>query len=72
MLAADRFEAVIHLVFRNDDSDLTQQLEKNLKGSGYDYHEKNKYVKSWGKDAGDDYNKAKSNAESDITAAKKN
>lgn len=71
MLAADRFEAVIHLVFRNDDSDLTQQLEKNLKGSGYDYHEKNKYVKSWGKDAGDDYNKAKSNAESDITAAKK-
>lgn len=71
MLAADRFEAVIHLVFRNEDSDLTQQLEKNLKGSGYDYHEKNKYVKSWGKDAGDDYNKAKSNAESDITAAKK-
>lgn len=71
MLAADRFEAVINLVFRNDDSDLTQQLEKNLKGSGYDYHEKNKYVKSWGKDAGDDYNKAKSNAESDITAAKK-
>lgn len=71
MLAADRFEAVIHLVFRNDDSDLTQQLEKNLKGSGYDYHEKNKYVKSWGKDAGDDYGKAKSNAESDITAAKK-
>ena len=71
MLAADRFEAVIHLVFRNDDSDLTQQLEKNLKGSGYDYHEKNKYVKSWGKDAGDDYDKAKSNAESDITAAKK-
>ena len=70
MLAADRFEAVIHLVFRNDDSDLTQQLEKNLKGSGYDYHEKNKYVKSWGKDAGDDYDKAKSNAESDITAAK--
>ena len=72
MLAADRFEAVIHLVFRNDDSDLTQQLEKNLKGSGYDYHEKNKYVKSWGKDAGDDYDKAKSNAESDITAVKKN
>lgn len=71
MLAADRFEAVIHLVFRNDDSDLTQQLEKNLKGSGYDYHEKNKYVKSWGKDAGDDYDKAKSNAESDITATKK-
>lgn len=71
MLAADRFEAVIHLVFRNDDSELTQQLEKNLKGSGYDYHEKNKYVKSWGKDAGDDYDKAKSNAESDITAAKK-
>lgn len=71
MLAADRFEAVIHLVFRNEDSALTQQLEKNLKGSGYDYHEKNKYVKSWGKDAGDDYNKAKSNAESDITAAKK-
>lgn len=71
MLAADRFEAVIHLVFRNDGSDLTQQLEKNLKGSGYDYHEKNKYVKSWGKDAGDDYDKAKSNAESDITAAKK-
>ena len=71
MLAADRFEAVIHLVFRNGDSDLTQQLEKNLKGSGYDYHEKNKYVKSWGKDAGDDYDKAKSNAESDITAAKK-
>lgn len=71
MLAADRFEAVIHLVFRNDDSDLTQQLEKNLKGSGYDYHEKNKYVKSWGKDAGDDYDKAKSNAESDITSAKK-
>lgn len=71
MLAADRFEAVIHLVFRNDDSDLTQQLEKNLKGSGYDYHEKNKYVKSWGKDAGDEYDKAKSNAESDITAAKK-
>lgn len=71
MLAADRFEAVIHLVFRNDDSDLTQQLEKNLKGSGYDYHEKNKYVKSWGKDAGDDYDKAKSNAESDITAVKK-
>lgn len=71
MLEADRFEAVIHLVFRNDDSDLTQQLEKNLKGSGYDYHEKNKYVKSWGKDAGDDYDKAKSNAESDITAAKK-
>ena len=71
MLAADRFEAVIHLVFRNDDSALTQQLEKNLKGSGYDYHEKNKYVKSWGKDAGDDYDKAKSNAESDITAAKK-
>lgn len=71
MLAADRFEAVIHLVFRNDDSNLTQQLEKNLKGSGYDYHEKNKYVKSWGKDAGDDYDKAKSNAESDITAAKK-
>lgn len=71
MLAADRFEAVIHLVFRNEDSDLTQQLEKNLKGSGYDYHEKNKYVKSWGKDAGDDYDKAKSNAESDITAAKK-
>lgn len=71
MLAADRFEAVIHLVFRNDDSDLTQQLEKNLKGSGYDYHEKNRYVKSWGKDAGDDYDKAKSNAESDITAAKK-
>lgn len=71
MLAADRFEAVIHLVFRNDDSDLTQQLEKNLKGSGYDYHVKNKYVKSWGKDAGDDYDKAKSNAESDITAAKK-
>ena len=71
MLAADRFEAVIHLVFRNDDSDLTQQLEKNLKGSGYDYHEKNKYVKSWGKDAGADYDKAKSNAESDITAAKK-
>lgn len=71
MLAADRFEAVIHLVFRNDESDLTQQLEKNLKGSGYDYHEKNKYVKSWGKDAGDDYDKAKSNAESDITAAKK-
>ena len=71
MLAADRFEAVIHLVFRNDDSDLTQQLEKNLKGSGYDYHEKNKYVKSWGKDAGDDYDKAKSNAESDITAAEK-
>lgn len=71
MLAADRFEAVIHLVFRNDDSDLTQQLEKNLNGSGYDYHEKNKYVKSWGKDAGDDYDKAKSNAESDITAAKK-
>lgn len=71
MLAADRFEAVIHLVFRNDDSDLTQQLEKNLKGSGYDYHEKNKYVKSWGKDAGDDYDKAKSNAELDITAAKK-
>lgn len=71
MLAADRFEAVIHLVFRNDDSDLTQQLEKNLRGSGYDYHEKNKYVKSWGKDAGDDYDKAKSNAESDITAAKK-
>ena len=71
MLAADRFEAVIHLVFRNDDSDLTKQLEKNLKGSGYDYHEKNKYVKSWGKDAGDDYDKAKSNAESDITAAKK-
>lgn len=71
MLAADRFEAVIHLVFRNDDSDLTQQLEKNLKGSGYDYHEKNKYVKSWGKDAGDNYDKAKSNAESDITAAKK-
>lgn len=71
MLAADRFEAVIHLVFRNDDSDLTQQLEKNLKGSGYDYHEKSKYVKSWGKDAGDDYDKAKSNAESDITAAKK-
>lgn len=71
MLAADRFEAVIHLVFRNDDSDLTQQLEKNLKGSGYDYHEKNKYVKSWGKDAGDDYDKAKNNAESDITAAKK-
>ena len=70
MLAADRFEAVIHLVFRNDDSDLTQQLEKNLKGSGYDYHEKNKYVKSWGKDAGDDYDKAKSNAESDITATK--
>lgn len=71
MLAADRFEAVIHLVFRNDDSDLTQQLEKNLKGSGYDYHEKNKYVKSWGKDAGDDYDKAKGNAELDITAAKK-
>lgn len=71
MLAADRFEAVIHLVFRNDGSDLTQQLEKNLKGSGYDYHEKNKYVKSWGKDAGGDYDKAKSNAESDITAAKK-
>lgn len=71
MLAADRFEAVIHLVFMNDDSDLTQQLEKNIKGSGYDYHEKNKYVKSWGKDAVDDYNKAKSNAESDITAAKK-
>lgn len=71
MLAADRFEAVIHLVFRNDDSDLTQQLEKNLKGSGYDYHEKSKYVKSWGKDAGDDYYKAKSNAESDITAVKK-
>ena len=71
MLASDRFEAVIHLVFRNDDSDLTQQLEKNLKGSGYDYHEKNKYVKSWGKDAGDDYDKAKSNAESDITATKK-
>lgn len=71
MLAADRFEAVIHLVFKNDDSDLTQQLEKNLKGSGYDYHEKNKYVKSWGKDAGDNYDKAKSNAESDITAAKK-
>lgn len=71
MLAADRFEAVIHLVFRNDDSDLTQQLEKNLKGSGYDYHEKSKYVKSWGKDAGDDYDKAKSNAESDITATKK-
>ena len=71
MLAADRFEAVIHLVFRNDDSELTQQLEKNLKGSGYDYHEKNKYVKSWGKDAGDDYDKAKSNAESDITATKK-
>ena len=71
MLSADRFEAVIHLVFRNDGSDLTQQLEKNLKGSGYDYHEKNKYVKSWGKDAGDDYDKAKSNAESDITAAKK-
>lgn len=71
MLAADRFEAVIHLVFRNDDSDLTQQLEKNLKGSGYDYHEKNKYVKSWGKNAGDDYDKAKSNAELDITAAKK-
>ena len=71
MLAADRFEAVIHLVFRNDDSDLTRQLEKNLKGSGYDYHEKNKYVKSWGKDAGDDYDKAKSNAESDITAVKK-
>ena len=70
MLAADRFEAVIHLVFRNDDSELTQQLEKNLKGSGYDYHEKNKYVKSWGKDAGDDYDKAKSNAESDITATK--
>ena len=71
MLAADRFEAVIHLVFRNDDSDITQQLEKNLKGSGYDYHEKNKYVKSWGKNAGDDYDKAKSNAESDITSAKK-
>lgn len=71
MLAADRFEAVIHLVFRNDDSDLTQQLEKNLKGSGYDYHEKNKYVKSWGKDAGYDYDKAKSNAESDITSTKK-
>lgn len=71
MLAADRFEAVIHLVFRNDDSDLTQQLEKNLKGSGYDYHEKNKYVKSWGKNAGYDYDKAKSNAESDITSAKK-
>ena len=71
MLAADRFEAVIHLVFRNDDSNLTQQLEKNLKGSGYDYHEKNKYVKSWGKDAGDDYDKAKSNAESDITAVEK-
>lgn len=71
MLAADRFEAVIHLVFKNDDSDLTQQLEKNLKGSGYDYHEKNKYVKSWGKDAGDNYDKAKSNAESDITSAKK-
>lgn len=71
MLAADRFEAVIHLVFRNDDSDLTQQLEKNLKGSGYDYHEKNKYAKSWGKDAGDNYDKAKSNAESDIAAAKK-
>lgn len=70
MLAADRFEAVIHLVFKNDDSDLTQQLEKNLKGSGYDYHEKNKYVKSWGKDAGDSYDKAKSNAESDITAVK--
>lgn len=71
MLAADRFEAVIHLVFRNDDSDLTQQLEKNLKGSGYEYHEKIKYVKSWGKDAGDSYDKAKSNAESDITATKK-
>ena len=24
-----------------------------VKGSGYDYHEKNKYVKSWGKDAGE-------------------
>lgn len=71
MLAADRFEAVIHLVFRNNDSDLTQQLEKNLKGSGYDYHEKDMYVKSWGKDAGDDYDKAKSNAELDITAVKK-
>lgn len=72
MLAADRFEAVIHLVFGNDDSDhLTQQLEKNLKGSGYDYHEKNKYVKSWGKDAGYDYDKAKSNAESDITYVKR-
>ena len=71
MLAADRFEAVIHLVFKNDDSELTQQLEKNLKGSGYDYHEKNKYVKSWGKDAGVDYDKAKSNAESDISAVKK-
>jgi len=71
MLAADRFEAVIHLVFDKQESDLVKQLGKNLKGDGYDYHEKNKIVGSWGKDAGDSYNKAKSNAQADITATKK-
>lgn len=71
MLSADRFEAVIHLVFTDEDTDLTQRLKENLKGEGRDYHQKNKYVRDWGKDAGSDYSKAKSNAEADISAANK-
>ena len=71
MLAADRFEAVIHLVFDKQESDLVKQLGKNLKGDGYDYHEKNKIVGSWGNDAGNSYNKAQDNAKSDISSTKK-
>ena len=71
LLASDRFEAVIHLVFSNaDDSPLSKQLGQNLTGTGETYHKKSIILNKW-KNGENDVSKIESNAKSSIDSAKK-
>lgn len=74
MLAADRFEAVIHLVFDTEETDLVKQAGSNTKmsdGDGYAYHRRNKLSKQIAEGAGNSRYKFRQDYSDKVSSAKK-
>lgn len=74
MLAEDRFEAVIHLVFDKTQTELELQAGKNTQMSGGDgnaFHRRTKIAQQIAKSAGNSRSKFKSDFEASVEAARK-
>ena len=74
MLAADRFEAVVHLVFDTEETDLVKQAGSNTKmsdGDGYAYHRRNKLSKQIAEGAGNSRYKFRQDYSDKVSSAKK-
>lgn len=74
MLAADRFEAVIHLVFDTEETELEEQAGKNTKlddGDQMGYHRRTKLSKQLAKGAGNSRYKWRQDYSNTVSDAKK-